>query len=982
MPIAVSHTRQSFTVDGRRIWIVAGSLSYARIDPADRPARLADVRQAGCNAVEIPVPWLLHEPRPGRFSFEGMADLPGFLREAQAAGLHVILRVGPYIGDGHDGGGLPAWLGEIEPPPPPSRPTVKSMQGPRQRISRTSSEVFLNRVALWFKSLFDQIVPLQVTNGGPILLLQIEHRWLCDHHEAAEAYLGELVRMARESGVEVPLLNANDLWTDDFGTIDTWQGNTDLLANLRQLRTLRDDAPRVVSRYEVAAMPLAEQPRPVAVDPDLALHGLASILAAGAQPVIAPFHGGVHFGALAGREPGPRGGSATFAAAAAPPLGEAGDRGPLYHRLRRLAGFATSFGHVFADLDPDFHSTVQVPPLPGSGSGEGAARIVAVPLRGSAGRILFVFADRPGASTTLLLDDGKQLPVQLGDQCVGWFALDVDLGGRARLDFSNCCPALLINRSILVLAGARGTDVIASIGDTPLQSRVPDGGTPEVVVHQGITVVIVSQEMLDETYADGDSVYVNVSGLDPDGRPRASVHGRTACRITADSAEPTAIATADLGPPIPSPGVAAATAAGGGSSKKKKKTGSTATGTTTRRRAAAAAIGGAATPAGLGDWEAAPATPRIEGHSPRYAPIPGPRSLAACGAHSGLGWFRVAWRSRTEGKRLILPLDAGNRVRFWHDGRPVGTWGVGPNATPGPFPLKVHRGDQTLTALVQTMGRLSRGNDLDRTTGVSGPLAEVAPIASGRARTVDVPSMDPFSIRDFIEAAEPGSVRSRQFTWTITHARRTPVAIHIAGATTPGFLFVNDAFVGFHAGGTGLGWSTATADPSEDWFKRGRNEIRFAPLESDLGDGSEVSKALSVHEITGHLGGDAATWAFEKWACPADADFAAVTAAEAKRFAGDPCWWRCRFDLPSADATEAVRVDLAGMGIGAVMVNGRDLGRFAIAAAGSGGTAQTRMLVPRSWLKATGNVLAIFDETGAAPASVRVTAGGGGDLDA
>ena len=113
MPIAVSHTRQSFTVDGRRIWIVAGSLSYARIDPADRPARLADVRQAGCNAVEIPVPWLLHEPRPGRFSFEGMADLPGFLREAQAAGLHVILRVGPYIGDGHDGGGLPAWLGEI-----------------------------------------------------------------------------------------------------------------------------------------------------------------------------------------------------------------------------------------------------------------------------------------------------------------------------------------------------------------------------------------------------------------------------------------------------------------------------------------------------------------------------------------------------------------------------------------------------------------------------------------------------------------------------------------------------------------------------------------------------------------------------------------------------------------------------------------------------------------------------------------------------
>lgn len=981
MPIAVSHTRQSFTVDGRRIWIVAGSLSYARIDPADRPARLADLRQAGCNAVEVPVPWLLHEPRPGRFDFEGMADLPGFLREAQAAGLHVILRVGPYIGDGHDGGGLPAWLGEIEPPPPPSRPTVKSMQGPKQRISRTASEVFLNRVALWFKALFEQVVPLQITTDGPILLMQIEHRWLCDNHEAAEAYLGELVRMARESGVDVPLLNANDLWTDDFGTIDTWQGNTDLLANLRQLRTLREDVPRVVSRYEVAAMPLAEQPRPVAVDPDMALYGLASILAAGAQPVIAPFHGGVHFGALGGREPGPDGGTATFAAAAAAPVGEAGDRGPLYHRLRRLANFATSFGHVFADLDPDFHSTVQVPPTPETDAGDGAARIVAVPLRGSAGRILFVFADRPGASTTLLLDDGKQLPVQLGDQCVGWFALDVDLGGRARLDFSNCCPAMLVNRSILVLAGARGADVIASIGDTPLQSQVPDGNSPVVVLHQGITVVIVSQEMLDETYIDGDSVVVNVSGLDPDGRPRASLSGRPACRITAESAEPTAIPKAELGPPI------AATDGNGPARKKtrsKKKTASNSRKTTSRRRAAAT-VGGitaAATPAGLADWEAAPATPRIEGVSPRYAPISGPRSLAACGARSGLGWFRVAWRSRSEGKKLVLPLDAGNRIRFWHDGKPAGTFGVGPDATPGPFPLKVGRGDQTLTALVQTMGRPSRGNDLDRMTGLSGPLAEVAPLASGRARTVEVASMDPFSIRDFIEAAEPGSVRSRQFTWTITHARRTPVAIHIAGATTPGFLFVNDAFVGVHAGGTGLGWSTHLADPSEEWFKRGRNEIRFAPLESDLGDGSEVSKALTVYEVTGHLGGDAATWAFEKWACPADADFLAVSAAEAKRFAGDPCWWRSRFDLPSADATEAVRVDLSGMGIGAVMINGRDLGRFAIAAAGSGGTAQTRMLVPRSWLKASGNVLAIFDETGASPASVRVTAGGTGDLDA
>ena len=68
-----------------------------------------------------------------------------------------------------------------------------------------------------------------------------------------------------------------------------------------------------------------------------------------------------------------------------------------------------------------------------------------------------------------------------------------------------------------------------------------------------------------------------------------------------------------------------------------------------------------------------------------------------------------------------------------------------------------------------------------------------------------------------------------------------------------------------------------------------------------------------------------------------------------------------------------------------VFVNGRDLGRFAISPAGSGarsGTRQSRMMIPRSWLRRSGNVLSVFDETGAAPSSVRISVGGPGDLDA
>ncbi len=995
----VAHTRQSFTVDGRRVWIVAASLSYARIDPAEWPARLADVRQAGCNAVEVPVPWLLHEPRPGRFDFEGPADLPTFLAEARSAGLHVILRIGPYVGEGFDGGGLPGWLVEVEPPPATGR-SRSNAPPPGPVVARTASEAFLDRVAQWFKVLFEHVAPMQVSQGGPILLMQVEHRWRCEHEEEAAAYLGELVRMARESGVDVPLLNANDLWTDDFGTIDTWQGSTNLIANLRQLREIRDDVPRIVSRYEVAARPAAEAPRPAPMDPDAALHGLASILAAGAQPVIAPFHGGVHLAALGGREPGPDGGTPTPAAALGPPIGEAGDRGPLFHRLRRLAGFASSFGHVFADLDPEFQSTVQMPPEPGSGSGRGTARVVAVPLRGSAGRVLFVFADRPGASTTLLLDSGLSLPVELGDQCVGWFAIDVDLGGRARLDFSSCCPAMFVDRRILVFAGAKGSQVIVSIGGTPMESIVPSGRTarPEVTEHQGITVVVVSQEQLDETYASGDAVYVGVSGLDPDGRPRASVRGSTAWVVRTDPESDdftlTRVRADELGPPIPAIGPdGTAIAAGGGRRTKKKTRKSTA--------APATATGGdePRLPSGTGDWEAAPARPRIDGDSPRYARIKGPSTLAACGARSGYGWYRVAWRSGAQKKRTVLPLGAGNRVRFWIGGEPAATWGVGPDAVREPFDLKVTRGEQVLTALVETLGRPASGNDLDRAPGLHGHLVEVKRVAARKGKPVDVKAIDPFVVRGFLEGIGRGGVSSRRFEWTVSHARKSPLVIHVADAPTPGIILVNDHPVGIHAGMTGLGWTTLAVDPAAEWFKRGRNVVHFAPLELapmaegapegepgvDVpGDGSDVAAALAMYEVVDEVTGGNAEWAFERWACPADADFRPVTTSEAKELAGDPCWWRCRFDRPGTIADGAVRVELKGMGLGAVLVNGRDLGRFAISPAGSGarsGTRQSRMMIPRSWLRRSGNVLSVFDETGTAPSSVRITVGGPGDLD-
>ena len=60
--------------------------------------------------LQLYTPWNFHERTPGKFTFEGEADVERFLDIAQDLGLNVLLRVGPYICGEWDFGGFPWWL--------------------------------------------------------------------------------------------------------------------------------------------------------------------------------------------------------------------------------------------------------------------------------------------------------------------------------------------------------------------------------------------------------------------------------------------------------------------------------------------------------------------------------------------------------------------------------------------------------------------------------------------------------------------------------------------------------------------------------------------------------------------------------------------------------------------------------------------------------------------------------------------------------
>lgn len=915
----ITHDGQSFLVDNRRLWLVGGGLDYARIPAELWASRIAAVRQAGCNTISTACPWFLHEPRPGRFEFTGQADVRTFVELCRDAGLFVLLRVGPFIGDDFDGGGLPSWLTEL----------------PGARL-RETGEVFVERMAGYFRKLLAEVVDLQATRSrkGCVIAVQAEHAWYCTNPAASDAYFNEITRHLRENGITVPIVTANDLWCEANGTIETWTGFESLLENLRQFRAIQPNAPRLVSAFPPCEAQVWGESPSTNHAPRQVMHRLAQILAAGAQPVIRPFHGGTNFGFSAGRRAGRPDGFIGAAQSIHAPLGEAGARGAKFDQIKRLATFASHFGSVFAELDP-LYQPVTIDLRESAARGDSVS---VVPLRGDRGRVSFVFGALNGrTSTSLLLDHGLSLPVDLGDQSVGWYLFDVDLGGNARLDYANLCPFALVGRQVLVLQGPEKFTGIISINGSLVQVAVPTGPHPVVIDHMGITIVICNQAQIDATYVDDRHVYVGCAGLAADGSPLPR-HGWPEITTIGPNAH-VVHAKADLGgrrPPMTK----------------------------------------------LGEWLAAPAAPQTTGESPRYASLAGPATLDACGTHAGYGWYRVILKSAAAKKRLVAIPDSGTRLHLYAEGRFLGILGDGPEAIRGPFELKLPKGDIPLVALVEHTGRFCEGNDLNRRKGWFGHVLEVAPIKLAKPKTIDAEPLDPLAVRPFLIGQSKGRLTdTRHLLWKFAHRKKSPLLLSISAAAASGVFLLNDKPLAYFPGSTSDGAMDVVIDPDAfDALKRGNNELRFAP---DPG-GEELLDSLVANlkllEVTETLT-NAAQWAFARWEPPPATSYESISKTGARSLSGRPCWWRTTFDVRSTELP--LWFDTTGLTKGQVFVNGRNLGRyFTATAAGRKIGPQTRLYVPETWVRTDeSNEIVIFDEHGHDPFKTTIIYHAVGDLD-
>ncbi|MFG0331374.1 MAG: beta-galactosidase [Phycisphaerales bacterium] len=910
----ITHDAQSLLIDGRRIWLVSGSIDYFRVPRGLWLNRLRAAQEAGLNTIMVRCPWAIHEPRKGDFDFEGDQDVAAFVEMIRDLGMRCILRVGPFVGGDLDLGGMPSWL----------------LAEPDLHV-REGNAPFLEAASRYFGKLLKVLESFSGTNGGPVVAVQCEHEWYCGNEIQAEIYLLEIARFIREHGFDLPLLNTNNLWQRREETIDTWSGRDDLLAHLRQLRVIHPNTPLIVGDYWIGGPDIWNEERGEATPPMSMQRKLAQVLAAGGQYNLAPFHGGTNFGFMAARIAGAVDRYSTTSADSRAPLGEAGEKGELYHALRRVCTFASNFERVFAALEPDGAATIAAVDHPESEEGSSKVSRSApsvAHLKGAHGEVVFVFGeeDKKNQSVRLLMPDGMSAPVFLGDQPVAWLLMNTHVGGRATLDYTNLNVFAGDGRRLLVLFGAAGQPGIVSVNQGQIEFEVPRGQTPTVIQHEDINIVVCNGPMVDATHLRQGKVYVGIEGFDADGEPIPCGGWKRRYEIDSNG-ELTRVAN----PSIP-------------------------------RRPPTSA------PA---DWEIATIRDYLTGEAPRYATIDGPATQESCAAGSGYGFIRLSF-ARGPGKKMkLLCPGIGDRVQFFVDGEPKALVGFGPGAEAGLFELSIPRSKAEIVALIDNLGRYGGGNDMNEGKGLVSHLHEVKPIKMGRTHIEEGPTIRPFDYRGFIEGLHGGATTAGQdIVWRFEHRRKSQLILEIVGAQTPAVIVLNQEPIAFYFGRTGRPFLHLLLDEAK--VRRGKNEVRIAPLvpaeESDLVGACKIYESTNV--VT-----EQATWAFAKWEKPKDAAFVPLDEVKKTDYTNHPVWYRSHFNSSSID--RPCWIEPTGLTKGQLYVNGHNIGRYFVAtSAGTATPPQLRYFVPSVWLHDDKpNELLIFEEHGKSPSKVKVTYG-------
>jgi beta-galactosidase len=282
MQFAIGDT--DFLLDGSPFRVLSGALHYFRVHPGQWADRIRKARQMGLNTIETYVAWNAHAPASGTFRLDGGLDLGRFLDLVAAEGMYAIVRPGPYICAEWTNGGLPAW--------------VLAESGVRR-----NDPAFLEAVGGYFAELAPVLVPRQVTEGGPVILVQAENEY--GAYGADKDYLRAIVKLLRGTGITVPLTTVDQpvgSMLADGSLPDlhaTGSFGSHVTERLRTLRAHQRTGPLMCSEFWDGWFDSWGGHHHVRPAAEVAA-ALDELLRAGASVNIYMFHGGTNFGLTSG----------------------------------------------------------------------------------------------------------------------------------------------------------------------------------------------------------------------------------------------------------------------------------------------------------------------------------------------------------------------------------------------------------------------------------------------------------------------------------------------------------------------------------------------------------------------------------------------------------------------------------------------------------------------------------------------------------
>ena len=278
---------KTFLLNGQPFTVKAAEVHYPRIPRPYWEQRILSCKALGMNALCIYIFWNLHEQREGQFDFTGQNDVAEFCRLAQKHGMYVIVRPGPYVCAEWEMGGLPWWL----------------LKKKDIRL-REQDPYFMERVKIFEQKVGEQLAPLTIQNGGPIIMVQVENEY--GSYGEDKPYITEIRDCLRGIyGNELTLFQCD--WASNFeknGLDDlVWTMNFGTGANIdkqfARLKELRPNAPLMCSEFWSGWFDkwgARHETRPA----DDMVAGIDEMLSKGISFSLYMTHGGTSFGHWAG----------------------------------------------------------------------------------------------------------------------------------------------------------------------------------------------------------------------------------------------------------------------------------------------------------------------------------------------------------------------------------------------------------------------------------------------------------------------------------------------------------------------------------------------------------------------------------------------------------------------------------------------------------------------------------------------------------